>query len=74
MDSKWRNDVFTTKEAAMMLHVSIPTLYRMIRAGILTPADTKLNAGGSRVIPREEIEHYIESLKASARRRLTPSE
>lgn len=69
MAQDWRSDVLTVKEASIVLYVSIPTVYRMIREGILTPSPTPLGTGrGTTVIPRVEIEHYIESLKASARR------
>lgn len=69
MQSNWRKDVLTVKEAAMLLHVSTPTVYRMMRDGILEPSTATLGTGrGVKVIPRSEIEHYIESLKASARR------
>lgn len=69
MQPNWRKDVLTVKEAAMLLHVSTPTVYRMMRDGILEPSMEKLGTGrGVKVIPRSEIAHYIESLKASARR------
>lgn len=69
MNSDWRRDVLTVKEAAALLHVSTPTVYRMIRDEILTPAVNVLGTGkGVIVIPRSEVEHYIESLKTSARR------
>lgn len=69
MQPLWRKDVLTVKEAAIVLHVSTPTIYRMIRDGILVPAPIALGTGrGVKVIPRTEIEHYIDSLKASARR------
>jgi excisionase family DNA binding protein len=69
VNSSWRKDVYTAREAAPILHVSVATVYRMIRAGVLQPSDT-LHRTGHRgyVIPREEIEHYISSLKQSARR------
>lgn len=71
MTSSWRKDVFTARECADILHVSLSTVYRMIDAGILVPAENKLGMGQqrNRVIPREEIDHYIESLTTSARRR-----
>lgn len=69
MKSNWRKDVLTVREAAMVLHVSTPTVYRMIRDGILQASTANLGTGrGVKVIPRSEIEHYIESLKAAARR------
>lgn len=68
-ESLWKNEVFTVKEAAQVLYVSTPTVYRMIRDGILTPAPIMLGTGrGVTVIPRAEIEHYITSLTAAARR------
>lgn len=67
--SSWRRDVYTVAETAVVLHVSIPTVYRMIRHGILHPSVQRLGSGHrGMVVPREEIEHYIDSLKASARR------
>lgn len=69
VSSTWRRDIYTVAETATVLHVSVPTVYRMIRHGILQPSIEKLGTGRrGMVIPREEIEHYIESLKASARR------
>lgn len=69
VNSSWRKDVYTVREAASVLYVSVPTVYRMIRAEILKPSDTPIGTGArGMVIPREEIEHYIDSLKASARR------
>lgn len=69
VNAYWRNEVLTVKEASVLLYVSVPTVYRMIREGILSPAPIPLGTGrGVTVIPRAEIEHYIESLKASARR------
>lgn len=73
MTSTWRKEVFTVREAAQVLHVSLSTIYRMIEAGILVPAETTLGSGirnGTRVIPRSEMEHYIDSLRQSARRRV----
>jgi len=69
VNSSWRKDVYTAREAAPILHVSVATVYRMIQAGVLIPSPTTIGAGNrGLVIPREEIEHYIESLKQSARR------
>lgn len=69
MSSDWRKDALTVREAAQALFVSTPTVYRMIRDGILKPAPIPLGTGrGVTVIPREEIDHYINSLKESARR------
>lgn len=69
VNSSWRKDVYTVREAAPVLHVSTATVYRMIAAGILKPSDTLAGTGNrGYVIPRSEIEHYIASLKKSARR------
>lgn len=69
LNSSWRKDVYTVKEASALLHVSIPTVYRMIRDGILVPSAEVLGTGRrGMVIPRSEIEHYIEALRSSARR------
>ena len=67
--ANWRNEILTVKEAAMLLHVSKPTVYRMIRAGIIIPSETILRSGRKQIaIPRAEVEHYIDALKTSARR------
>lgn len=72
MTSNWRKDALTVREAAQALFCSTPTVYRMIRDGILKPAPIPLGTGrGVTVIPREEIDHYIRSLKESSRRRVT---
>lgn len=70
MTSHWRKDAFTPKEVSRLLHVSLSTVYRMINAGILMPAENTLGSGTvrGRLIPRSEVDHYIESLKTSARR------
>lgn len=73
MTSTWRKEVFTAREAAQVLHVSLSTIYRMIEAGILVPAEITLGSGirnGTRVIPSSELEHYVDSLRRSARRRV----
>lgn len=72
MQPNWRKDVLTVKEASMMLHVSISTVRRMIRDNILHASSMKMGVGrGTTVVPREEIEHYIESLKSAARRSIS---
>lgn len=69
VSSSWRRDVYTVAETADVLHLSVPTVYRMIRVGILQPSTETLGTGRrGMVIPRAEIEHYIKSLTASARR------
>lgn len=69
MNSNWRSEVLTVREAAGLLHVSTPTVYRMLRDGILQSSIKTLGTGkGVTVIPRTEVEHYIESLKTAARR------
>ena len=67
----WRKEVFTANECAEILHVSLSTVYRMIKAGILVPTENKIGMRKERgqLIPKSEIEHYVESLKTSARRR-----
>lgn len=65
----WRDEVLTVREAAMMLHVSTPTVYRMIRDDIIRPSGTLLRTGRRQIaIPRAEVEEYINALKTSARR------
>ena len=67
--TQWRNEILTVKEAAAHLHVSKPTVYRMIRDGILVPSESVLRSGRRQIaIPRAEVEHYIAALKTSARR------
>jgi excisionase family DNA binding protein len=67
--ANWRQEIYTVKEAAMLLHVSTPTVYRMIRDGILIPSTVAIRSGRRQLaIPRSEVEHYIDALKTSARR------
>lgn len=69
MHPNWRKDVFTVREASTVLQVSVSTVRRMLREDILTASPGRMGAGrGVIVIPRDSIEHYIESLKSTARR------
>lgn len=69
--SNWEDDALTPREVACVLHVSLSTIYRMIKVGILDTSEVTHGSGSSRGyrIPRSEIDHYIESLKTTARRR-----
>lgn len=67
MTSIWRKEFLTVKEVAKELAVSPPTAYRMIREGII--GHVVVGSGRGRImIPRDEVVHYITSLKEEARR------
>lgn len=71
LKSNWENDALTPRNVADVLHVSLSTVYRMIKVGILDTSEVTHGSGTCRGyrIPRSEIDHYIESLKTTARRR-----
>src|SRR5438105_13048065 len=52
------------QEAAQLYGVSEPTLYRALRERGRPKAVRRADRGMPRVLPREEMEHYCESIAA----------
>lgn len=50
----------SSKQAAQMLGISVSTLYRMVKKGVLIPSKTP---GGQRRFDRQELEDYLEASK-----------
>lgn len=50
----------SSKQAAQILGISVSTVYRMIKKGVLTPSKTP---GGQRRFDRRELEDYLEASK-----------
>lgn len=61
--------LLTVDEAAMMLHVSRSTIYRMIRAERLSAVDQPAHSSGrdSTRIPKWSINAYIQRLREESR-------
>lgn len=69
MGTQWKKEFMTVKEVASELYLSRATVYRMISDGVI--AHVTIGAGRGRIrVPRDEIRHYIDSLKAEARRNI----
>lgn len=67
--TQWKKEFMTVKEVATELHLSRATVYRMISDGVI--AHVTIGAGRGRIrVPRDEIQHYIASLKAEARKNI----
>lgn len=50
----------SSKQAAQILGISVSTVYRMVKKGVLTPSKTP---GGQRRFDRRELEDYLEASK-----------
>lgn len=72
LGSQWKREFMTVNEVAAALYLSRATIYRMIHNGVI--AHVTIGAGRGRIrIPRDEITHYIKSLKAEARKNIATS-
>lgn len=69
MGTQWKKEFMTVQEVAHELHLARATVYRMIGDGVI--ASVKIGSGRGRIrVPRDEVKHYIESLKREARRNI----
>ncbi|OAH56837.1 hypothetical protein AWH48_19620 [Domibacillus aminovorans] len=68
-----RNDYYTTKEVAALLNKSVPTIYKYVREGKLTPLpDHKWRMQSTRLFPKDQVEELKE--KQEKKLGLTTSE
>jgi excisionase family DNA binding protein len=65
--SLWKKEFLSAQEVARKLHLSRDSVYRMINEGVI--GHVTVGAGRGRImVPLDEVDHYIESLKAEARK------
>jgi excisionase family DNA binding protein len=65
--SLWKKEFLSAQEVARKLHLSRATVYRLINEGVIGHA-TVGAVRGRIMVPVDEVDHYIKSLKAEARK------